>query len=75
MQLQKERSVNIEWLNDYIMDAAQKLILRKNSIVSTFQSVLSSQKKVTLPFKPSTQDNVQLLYVGSNHGFYFQVDV
>ena len=75
MQLQKERSVNIEWLNDYIMDAAQKLILRKNSIVSTFQSVLSSQKKVTLPFKPSTQDHVQLLYVGSNHGFYFQVDV
>ena len=57
------------------MDAAQKLILRKNSIVLTFQSVLSSQKKVTLPFKPSTQDNVQLLYVGSNHGCYFQVDV
>ena len=57
------------------MDAAQKLILRKNSIVLTFQSVLSSQKKVTLPFKPSTQDHVQLLYVGSYHGFYFQVDV
>ena len=36
--------------NNVTMDAAQKLIYREIGIESTFQCLLSSRKKLTLPF-------------------------
>lgn len=58
-----------EWMNDRIMDAAQKLICREIGSDSNFQSVLNSQIKVQLPFQPVTQEHIQLLHDGSHHWF------
>ena len=38
-----------EWLNDLLMDAAQKLIYEEIGTPFTFQAVLNSQKKMSSP--------------------------
>ena len=42
---------NDKWLNDHIMDAAQKLICEEIGTTSPFQTVLNSQKKVVKPYE------------------------
>ena len=62
-----------EWLNDRIMDAAQKLICEEIGTAFTFQTVLNSQKKVVEPYRAVSEEHVQLLHDGCNHwflGFY-----
>ena len=58
-----------EWLNDRIMDPAQKLIYDEIGTASTFQTVLNSQKKVVKPYRAVSEEHVQLLYDGCNHWF------
>lgn len=53
------------WLNDRLMDAAQKLICEE--IGTTFQTVLNSQRKDIEPYKPVYEEHVQLLHDGHNH--------
>ena len=57
------------WLNDRIMDAAQKLICKEIGNELSYQSVLNSQKKFVDPFHPVSQEHVQLLHDGANHWF------
>ena len=57
------------WLNDRIMDAAQKLICKETGTDESCQSVLNSEKKTIDPFHPVSQDHVQLLHDGANHWF------
>ena len=54
------------FLNDKIMDAAQKLICKALGNLDTYQSVLNSQRK-DLPFYPSDNEHLQLMHDGSNH--------
>ena len=58
-----------EWLNDRIMDTAQKLICEEIRTASTFQTVLNSQKKVVEPYRAVSEEHVQLLHDGCNHWF------
>ena len=46
---------------------AQKLICKKISTISAFQSAINSQKNVTLPFKQVWKDHVQLLIDRPSH--------
>ena len=55
------------WLNDRIMDAAQKLICKETGIDESYQPVLNSEKKTIDPFHPVSQEHVQLLHDGANH--------
>ena len=57
------------WLNDRIMDAAQKLICKEIDTDESYQSVLNSEKKIIDPFHPVSQEHVQLLHDGANHWF------
>ena len=57
------------WLNDCIMDAAQKLICTEIGTDESYQSVLNSEKKTIDPFHPASQEHVQLLHDGANHWF------
>ena len=57
------------WLNDRIMDAAQKLICKEIGTDESYQSVLNSEKKTIDPFHTPSQENVQLLHDGPNHWF------
>jgi len=57
------------WLNDRIMDAAQKLICKEIGTDGTYQSVLNSEKQTVDPFHPVSQEHVQLLHDGINHWF------
>ena len=57
------------WLNDRIMDAAQKLICKEIGTDESYQSVLNSEKKTIDPFHPVSQEHVQLLHDGANHWF------
>ena len=53
-----------EWLNDQLMDAAQKLICEEIGTPFTFQTVLNSQKKDVEPYR---EEHIQLLHDGRNH--------
>ena len=57
------------WLNDRIMDAAQKLIYKEISTDESYQLVLNSEKKTIDPFHPVSQEHVQLLHDEANHWF------
>ena len=57
------------WLNDRIMDAAQKFICKEIGTDESCQSVLNSEKKNIDPFHPVSQEHVQLLHDGANHWF------
>ena len=57
------------WLNDRIMDAAQKLICKEIGTDEPYQSVLNSEKITIDPFHPVSQEHVQLLYDGANYWF------
>ena len=57
------------WLNDRIMDAAQKLICKTLGEEDNYQSVLNNQKKTAIPFQPVYQDHIQLLHDGGAHWF------
>ena len=57
------------WLNDRIMDAAQKLICNEIGTDESYQLVLNSERKTIYPFHPVSQEHVQLLHDGANHWF------
>ena len=57
------------WLNDRIMDAAQKLICKKIGTDESYQSVHNSEKKTIDSFHPVSQEHGQLLHDGANHWF------
>ena len=57
------------WLNDRIMDAAEKLICKEIGTDESYQSVLNSEKKPIDPFHTVSQEHVQLLHDGANHWF------
>ena len=56
------------WLNDRIIDAAQKLIC-KTLDADNYQSVLNTQKQIGIPFQPVHQDHIQILHDGGDHWF------
>ena len=58
-----------EWLNDNLLDAAQKLICEEIGTPSTFQTVLNSSKREIEPFQAVNEEHVQLLHDGRNHWF------
>ena len=58
------RSPNL-WLNDRIMDAAQKRICQE--LGTDYQSVLNVQKRDIAPYRPVSNEHIQLLHDGSNH--------
>ena len=60
---------NNAWLNDRIMDAAQKLICKEIGTMDSYQSVLNSERKTENPYESVSQEHVQLLHDGSNHWF------
>ena len=53
------------WLNDNIMDTAQKLICKQLGDDAGYQSVLYVQKY----FRPVNIEHIQLLHDGSQHWF------
>ena len=57
------------WLDDRILDAAQKLICKEIGTDESYQSVLNSEKKTIDPFHPVSQEYAQLLHDGANHWF------
>ena len=57
------------WLNDRIMNAAQKLICKEIGTDESYQSVLNSEKKSIDPFHPVSQEHVQVFHDGANHWF------
>ena len=57
------------WLNDRIMDAAQKLIFETLGKERSYHSVLNTQRKVGILFRPVNQDHIQLLHGGSSCWF------
>ena len=48
----------IGWLNDRIMDAAQKLICKTLGEEDNYQSVLNTQKNAAIPFNPVYNDHI-----------------
>ena len=52
------------WLNDHIMDAAQKLICKTLGEEDNYQSVLNTQKNEAIPYNPVYNDYIQLLQDG-----------
>ena len=70
--MEKDKAILLskdEWLNDRIMDAAQKLICEEIGTTATFQAMLNSQKKVIEPYRAVSEEHVQLLHDGCNHWF------
>ena len=57
------------WLNDRILDAAQKLICKEIGTDQSYHSVLNSEKKTIDPLHPVSQEQFLLLYDGANHWF------
>ena len=57
------------WLNDRIMDAAQKLICKEIGTDESYQSILNSEKKTIDPLHPVSQEHVQLIHDGTNLWF------
>ena len=57
------------WLNDRIMDAAQKLICKTLGEEDNYQSVLNTQKNEAIPYNPVYNDHIQLLHDGGSHWF------
>ena len=55
------------WLNDRIMDAAQKLFCKALSKIDSFQSVLNPQKRSNYPFRAVKNEHIQLVHDGNNH--------
>ena len=55
------------WLNDRIMDAAQKLICKTLGIENTYQSVLNCKMRDNVPYQPVSDDHIQILHDGDNH--------
>ena len=67
---QKDKEVLLskdEWLNDQLMDTAQKLIRKESGTPFTFQKVLNSQKKDVEPYRALYEEHIQLLHDGRNH--------
>ena len=54
------------WLNDNLMDAAQKLICKVIGYIDSYQSVLNSQKDSTY-YTVCNNEHLQLLHDGKNH--------
>ena len=57
------------WLNDCIMDVAQKLICITLGEEDDYQSVLNTQKNAAMSFNPVYNDHIQLLHDGGSHWF------
>ena len=57
------------WLNDRIMDPAQKLICKTLGEEDNYQSVLNTQKNAAMPFNPVYNDHIQLLHDGGSYWF------
>ena len=57
------------WLNDRIMDAAQKLICKEIGNELSYKSVLNFQNKVVDPFHPVSQGHLKLLMTEPIIGF------
>ena len=57
------------WLNDHIMDAAQKLICKTLGVEDNYQSVLNTQKNEAIPYNPVYNDHIQLLHDVGSHCF------
>ena len=55
------------WLNDRIMNAAQKLIYKKLGADDDYQSVLNVQKRQGAPYRAVKNEHIQLLHDGSGH--------
>ena len=65
----KEKKIllsDTEWLNNNVMDAAQKLICKALGRLESYQSVLNWQKTETLYFNIS-KDHTQLMHNGANY--------
>ena len=56
------------WLNDSIMDVAQKLVCKALGKEEEYQSVLNWQKR-GVHFQPVGYEHIQLLHDGKNHWF------
>ena len=57
------------WLNDRIMDAAQRLICETLGDQNNYQSVLNTSKNTAMHFQPVYQDHIQLRHDGWSHWF------
>ena len=57
------------WLNDNLMDSAQKLICKSFGNLASWQPVLNWQRRGT-PFYKEGEEHIQLMHDGTNHGFY-----
>ena len=55
------------WLNDRIMDAAQKLICKKLGADDDYQSVLNVQKHRAAPYPAVKNEHIQLLHDAYGH--------
>ena len=55
------------WLNDRIIDAAQKLIWKALGKIGSCQSDLNSRKRPNYPFRAVNNEHIQLLHDGNNH--------
>ena len=55
------------WLNDRIIDAAQKLICKEIGAWHDYQSVLNVQKPGAKPYRAVDNEHIQLLHDGSGH--------
>ena len=55
------------WLNDRIMEAAQKLICKVLGKIGSFQSVPNPQKRSNYPFRVVKNEYIQLLHDVNNH--------
>ena len=60
---------NNAWLNDRMMDAAQKLICKEIGTMDSYQSVLNSERKTENPYQPVSQEYIQLLQMDQIIGF------
>ena len=66
----EEKDIVLEdrsWLNDNLMDAAQKLLCNSLDNLECYQSVLDSQKK-DVTFFAVTKDHIQIMHDGKDHG-------
>ena len=55
------------WLNNRIMDVAQKLIYLELGANEDYKSVLNAQKRRGPPYHAVKNEHIQLLYDGSEH--------
>ena len=57
------------WLNDNLLDSAQKLIRKSLGNLASWQSVLNWQRRGT-PFYKVGEEHLQLMHDGINHCFF-----